>query len=58
VHDDGDGRCCFRQRALFAPYGLAGEAFWKVSGLFRAAMFRGIARDVTSAVHHVPARSW
>jgi uncharacterized protein YbjT (DUF2867 family) len=47
VRDDGDGRCRYRQRALFQPYGLAGEAFWKTSGLFRGAVLGGIARDIT-----------
>jgi len=49
VHDDGDGRSCYRQRTLFQPYGLAGEAFWTASGLFRDAVLGGIARDITSA---------
>ena len=49
VHDDGDGRSWYRQRTLFQPYGLAGEAFWTASGLFRDAMLGGIARDITSA---------
>jgi len=48
VHD-GDGDSCYRQRTLFQPYGLAGEAFWKACALFRDAVFVGIARDVTSA---------
>ena len=61
VHEDGDGRCRYRQRALFAPYGLAGEAFWAASGLFRSAVLGGIARDITSAAQkasYSPARSW
>jgi uncharacterized protein YbjT (DUF2867 family) len=49
VRDDADGGSCYRQRMLFQPYGLAGEAFWKASALFRDAVFGGIARDVTSA---------
>jgi Protein of unknown function (DUF2867) len=61
VHDEGDGRCCYRQRAVFAPYGLAGEALWTASGLFRNAVLGGIARDITSAAQkasYLPARSW
>jgi uncharacterized protein YbjT (DUF2867 family) len=50
VRDDGDGQSRYRQRALFQPYGLAGEVFWTASGLFRGAVLGGIARDVTSAV--------
>jgi Protein of unknown function (DUF2867) len=49
VHDDGDGRCNYRQRTLFQPYGLAGEAFWAVSRPLRDAMLGGIARDIASA---------
>jgi hypothetical protein len=48
VRDDGDGGLCFRQRAVFQPYGLAGQAFWKASRLFRRALLGGIARDITS----------
>jgi uncharacterized protein YbjT (DUF2867 family) len=50
VHDDGNGRCCYRQRTLFQPHGLAGEAFWTASRLLRDAVFGGICRDITSAV--------
>jgi hypothetical protein len=49
VRDDGDSGSHYRQRALFQPYGLAGEAFWKAAALFRDAVFGGIARDITSA---------
>lgn len=48
VRDDGDGGSRFRQRAVFQPYGLAGQAFWKASRLFRRALLGGIARDITS----------
>ena len=50
VHDEGDGRSSYRQRALFQPHGLAGEAFWTLSGPFHDAVLGGIARDITSAV--------
>ncbi len=48
VHDDGDGGSRYRQRALFQPYGLAGEAYWAASMPFRNAVFGGIARDITA----------
>jgi uncharacterized protein YbjT (DUF2867 family) len=48
VRPDGNGHCGYRQRAVFQPYGLAGEAFWKASSLLRDVVFAGIARDVTS----------
>jgi uncharacterized protein YbjT (DUF2867 family) len=50
VHEDGDGVSCYRQRALFQPHGLAGEALWKASRLFRDAVLGGIARDLTSTI--------
>jgi uncharacterized protein YbjT (DUF2867 family) len=50
VHDEGDGVSSYRQRTLFAPLGLAGEAFWKATAPFRDAVLGGIARDITSAV--------
>jgi uncharacterized protein YbjT (DUF2867 family) len=49
VRDDGNGGSVYRQRALFQPYGLGGEAFWAASALFRDVVFGGIARDITSA---------
>lgn len=48
VHEDGDGGARFRQRALFQPYGLAGETFWIASTPFRHAVLGGIARDISS----------
>jgi hypothetical protein len=53
VHEDGDGGSRFRQRAVFQPYGLAGEAFWTASVPFRHAVFGGIARDIISAARGV-----
>jgi uncharacterized protein YbjT (DUF2867 family) len=49
VHEDGDGGSRYRQRALFQPYGLAGEVFWTASAPFRHAVLGGIARDVSSS---------
>jgi uncharacterized protein YbjT (DUF2867 family) len=48
VRPDGDGRCCYRQRVVFQPYGLAGEVFWTASSGLRSAVFGGIARDITA----------
>ncbi len=45
--EDG-GRCSYRQRVLFQPYGLAGEVFWTASTPLRDAVFAGIARDISS----------
>jgi uncharacterized protein YbjT (DUF2867 family) len=49
VHEDGDGGSRYRQRALFQPYGLAGEVFWTASAPFRHAVLGGIARDISSS---------
>jgi uncharacterized protein YbjT (DUF2867 family) len=48
VCDESAGQCRYRQRVIFQPYGLAGEAFWAASGWLRRLIFAGIARDVTS----------
>jgi uncharacterized protein YbjT (DUF2867 family) len=55
----GGDRCLFRQRVVFQPYGLAGEAFWGASTPLRDALFAGIARDITAkaSAAYVPARS-
>ena len=47
VHEDSDGGSRYRLRALFQPYGLAGEAFWTASTPFRHAVLGGIARDIS-----------
>jgi uncharacterized protein YbjT (DUF2867 family) len=49
VHGAGDGESVYRQRILFQPHGLGGEAFWAGAALFRDATFSGIARDVATA---------
>lgn len=53
--DDG-GHCRYRQRVVFQPYGLAGEAFWIASTPLRDAVFAGIARDITSKADRLAGR--
>ncbi len=53
VHAPDDNGSVYRQRALFQPYGLAGEAFWAASALFRRVIFGGIARDIIAAALHL-----
>jgi uncharacterized protein YbjT (DUF2867 family) len=55
----GNARSRFRQRVVFQPYGLAGEAFWGASTPFRDALFAGIARDIIAraGAAYVPARN-
>jgi uncharacterized protein YbjT (DUF2867 family) len=55
ARDDGHGGSHYRQRALFQPYGLSGEAWWIASTPFRRAIFGGIARDITSRAQGAPA---
>jgi uncharacterized protein YbjT (DUF2867 family) len=57
VRDDGTGGSVYRQRALFQPYGLGGEAFWAASTLYRDVIFGGIARDITSAATRLTDRA-
>lgn len=45
---EGDGRSLYRQRALFQPYGLAGQLFWSATAPAHDAVFGGIACDVTA----------
>ncbi|OBK33157.1 NAD(P)-dependent oxidoreductase [Mycobacterium sp. 1245111.1] len=46
--DDGGGRSRYRQRLVFQPRGLAGEAFWVATKPLREAIVAGIARDITA----------
>ncbi|GGN82720.1 SDR family oxidoreductase [Nocardia rhizosphaerihabitans] len=44
-----DGGAHYRQRALFEPHGLAGHLYWKALSPFHAAIFGGMARNITGA---------
>ncbi|MFJ9428627.1 SDR family oxidoreductase [Streptomyces sp. NPDC101490] len=46
VEPDGDGRSRYRQRALFHPHGLAGQAYWWSVSPFHAVVFGGMARKI------------
>jgi len=46
---DERGRTRYRQRALFHPHGLAGHAYWWSVTPFHAAVFGGMARNITAA---------
>jgi uncharacterized protein YbjT (DUF2867 family) len=48
VHEDGHGGSRYRQRSVFQPYGLAGEALWAAAIPLRRAAFGGVARDITA----------
>lgn len=46
---DVEGRTRYRQRALFHPRGLPGHAYWWSVAPFHAAVFGGMARNITQA---------
>lgn len=50
--DENGGGSLYRQRALFQPYGLAGQLFWRASAPTRDIVFGGIARDVTATARN------
>ncbi|GGT73260.1 SDR family oxidoreductase [Streptomyces lateritius] len=43
---DEEGRTRYRQRALFHPHGLAGQAYWWSVSPFHAVVFGGMARSI------------
>ncbi|MER5203251.1 SDR family oxidoreductase [Streptomyces sp. NPDC002825] len=46
VEQDEAGRTSYRQRALFHPKGLAGQAYWWGVSPFHAVVFGGMARNI------------
>jgi uncharacterized protein YbjT (DUF2867 family) len=46
---DGSGRTRYRQRALFHPRGLLGQAYWWGVSPFHAVVFGGMARNIARA---------
>ncbi|MFJ3670915.1 SDR family oxidoreductase [Streptomyces sp. NPDC090106] len=53
---DDEGRTRYRQRALFHPRGLLGHAYWWSVSPFHAVVFGGMARNISHAAAHEPAR--
>ena len=49
VEEDAVGRTLFRQRALFHPRGLAGQAYWAAISPFHGVVFGGMQRNVAEA---------
>ncbi|WP_426566269.1 SDR family oxidoreductase [Angustibacter sp. McL0619] len=47
--DDPDGGSTFRQRAIFAPRGLAGQAYWLAVKPFHGIVFGGMQRGIAAA---------
>lgn len=48
-HDPGGGGTTLRQRATFAPHGLAGHAYWWAIAAFHGIVFGGMIRGITRA---------
>ncbi|MEU0675857.1 SDR family oxidoreductase [Streptomyces sp. NPDC006172] len=46
AESDDAGRTRYRQRALFHPHGLLGQAYWWGVSPFHAAVFGGMARNI------------
>ncbi|MGX1128458.1 uncharacterized protein YbjT (DUF2867 family) [Streptomyces glaucescens] len=55
AEQDGDGRTRYRQRALFHPHGLLGQAYWWGVSPFHALVFGGMARNIARAAARTPA---
>ncbi|MGW3110997.1 SDR family oxidoreductase [Streptomyces sp. NPDC001091] len=51
---DGEGRSRYRQRAVFHPHGLLGQAYWWAVSPFHAIVFGGMARNIARAAVHGP----
>ena len=49
------GRSEYRQRAVFYPRGLAGQAYWWAVAPFHGIVFGGMLRNITKAARRVPA---
>ena len=52
-----DGRTRYRQRALFHPHGLLGQAYWWSVSPFHAIVFGGMARNIARAAAGPAARA-
>ncbi|MET0764422.1 MAG: SDR family oxidoreductase [Blastococcus sp.] len=48
-HDSAEGTTVLRQRATFAPHGLAGHLYWWAIAAFHGVVFGGMIRGLTRA---------
>ncbi|WP_306323138.1 MULTISPECIES: SDR family oxidoreductase [unclassified Streptomyces] len=48
------GRARYRQRALFHPHGLAGQAYWWSVAPFHSVVFGGMARNIAATAERGP----
>ena len=56
VGDGPDGGSTFRQRAIFAPRGLAGQAYWQAIKPFHGIVFGGMLRGIAAAAEEAEPR--
>ncbi len=55
VDEGADGGVVFRQRALFAPRGLAGHLYWQAIKPFHGIVFGGMQRGIAAEAERVHA---
>ncbi len=58
VEQSTDGRVRFRQRALFAPRGLAGHIYWQAIRPFHGIVFGGMQRGIAAAAQDPGLAQW
>jgi len=54
VADQDDGRTLFRQRAIYHPHGLLGQAYWWAVYPFHGVVFGGMQRNIAKAAERHP----
>jgi uncharacterized protein YbjT (DUF2867 family) len=57
-HGTGHGERVLRQRATFAPRGLAGHLYWWSIAAFHGVVFGGMVRGITRAAEQEPTSPW
>jgi len=53
IENDGEGRTVFRQRAIYAPRGLLGRAYWWAVWPFHGFVFGGMQRNIAARAEQV-----
>jgi uncharacterized protein YbjT (DUF2867 family) len=57
VGRDDDGRTSYRQRLIFQPRGLTGQAYWRSSAVFHGLVLGDMARNITAAAEQAGTHS-
>jgi uncharacterized protein YbjT (DUF2867 family) len=55
--EDDAGHTVFRQRAIYHPHGLLGQAYWWAVYPFHGIVFGGMQRNIASAAERLPGAS-